>query len=384
MRWAGCGCVSRGSVMCRSMATPSSISAPKTPSPSRTTAAHAGSDPPRNGRAGTTARNSSPRVGQEVVVSFLDGDPDRPIIANRVYNADKGTTNLPFPDKSVKDLQLKLPFPKDASDKDTETETATDLPATARFDLRFSGIKTASIPTNEKDEDDQEKPILPPRFNLLRFDDTRNQEQYLIRSQGRLDITAYNHRYETIGRNRNLTVGGKKITPPPKEIGGDYITKIFRHYHLHVGDPEFPTQSGNRVTKLEQSDKLFVKKDSQLDSGTYSAVTGNYYLHVSGRPGSGGGKRDTIIDDKDSLLVKADLNQMISGNWSTALKPNSDVGQVRHDDRAGSIHQYQSRGRWQFDRDHALVDRHHLADGPDQFWRAAARIPDRSTRPAGK
>jgi hypothetical protein len=166
---------------------------------------------------------------------------------------------------------------------------------------------------------------LPPRFNLLRFDDTRNQEQYLIRSQGRLDITAYNHRYETIGRNRNLTVGGKKITPPPKEIGGDYITKIFRHYHLHVGDPEFPTQSGNRVTKLEQSDKLFVKKDSQLDSGTYSAVTGNYYLHVSGRPGSGGGKRDTIIDDKDSLLVKADLNQMISGNWSTALAKQMSV-----------------------------------------------------------
>ena len=131
-----------------------------------------------------------PRIGQEVIVSFLDGDPDRPIITGRVYNADKGTTNLPFPDKSVKDLQLKLPFPKDASDKDTETETATDLPATARFDLRFSGIKTASIPTNEKDEDDQEKPILPPRFNLLRFDDTRNQEQYLIRSQGRLDITA--------------------------------------------------------------------------------------------------------------------------------------------------------------------------------------------------
>jgi uncharacterized protein involved in type VI secretion and phage assembly len=52
-----------------------------------------------------------PRIGQEVIVSFLDGDPDRPIITGRVYNADKGTTNLPFPDKSVKDLQLKLPFP---------------------------------------------------------------------------------------------------------------------------------------------------------------------------------------------------------------------------------------------------------------------------------
>jgi type VI secretion system secreted protein VgrG len=31
---------------------------------------------------------SAPRVGQEVVVDFLDGNPDRPIITGRVYNAD--------------------------------------------------------------------------------------------------------------------------------------------------------------------------------------------------------------------------------------------------------------------------------------------------------
>ncbi len=31
---------------------------------------------------------SIPRIGQEVVVDFLDGDPDRPLITSRVYNAD--------------------------------------------------------------------------------------------------------------------------------------------------------------------------------------------------------------------------------------------------------------------------------------------------------
>jgi type VI secretion system secreted protein VgrG len=30
-----------------------------------------------------------PRIGQEVVVSFLEGDPDRPLITGRVYNADQ-------------------------------------------------------------------------------------------------------------------------------------------------------------------------------------------------------------------------------------------------------------------------------------------------------
>jgi type VI secretion system secreted protein VgrG len=28
-----------------------------------------------------------PRIGQEVIVSFLEGDPDQPIITGRTYNA---------------------------------------------------------------------------------------------------------------------------------------------------------------------------------------------------------------------------------------------------------------------------------------------------------
>ena len=32
---------------------------------------------------------SIPRIGQEVIVDFLEGDPDRPIIVGSVYNADQ-------------------------------------------------------------------------------------------------------------------------------------------------------------------------------------------------------------------------------------------------------------------------------------------------------
>jgi type VI secretion system secreted protein VgrG len=40
---------------------------------------------------------SLPRIGQEVVVDFLEGDPDRPIITGRVYNAEQ-TTPYKLPD----------------------------------------------------------------------------------------------------------------------------------------------------------------------------------------------------------------------------------------------------------------------------------------------
>jgi uncharacterized protein involved in type VI secretion and phage assembly len=237
-----------------------------------------------------------PRIGQEVLVEFVDGDPERPVITGRMYNARLGPANLPFP---------ALGRERQNIDNDYLLEPKNPPPDDA---MRRSGIKTRTTPVPDGKK---------AGFHLLRFDDTGGREQYLIRSQGRLDMTVFNHRYETIHRDRNLTVGGKKITPAPKEIGGDYIGKIYRHYYLHVGDPEFPTQSGNRTTRLEQNDELFVKKEYKLDAGTYSALTGDYYLHVAGRPGGGGGKRTTIIDNEDDLQVKQNLNQTINGNWTT-------------------------------------------------------------------
>ena len=43
---------------------------------------------------------SLPRIGQEVIVDFLEGDPDRPIIIGRVYNADQ-TTPYTLPDNQT-------------------------------------------------------------------------------------------------------------------------------------------------------------------------------------------------------------------------------------------------------------------------------------------
>ena len=57
---------------------------------------------------------------------------------------------------------------------------------------------------------------------------------------------------------------------------------------MHVGDPAFPTQSGNRVTLLEQSEEIQVKKDSnQAIGGNWStAVGGQATIHANGVGGT--------------------------------------------------------------------------------------------------
>ncbi len=98
-----------------------------------------------------------PRIGHEVVVSFLEGDPDRPVITGSVYNA---AAMPPY----------ELP----------ENKTR-------------STVKTDSTPDAEG-------------FNEIRFEDKAGDEQMFIHAQKDLDMRVKNDRRETVENDRHLTV----------------------------------------------------------------------------------------------------------------------------------------------------------------------------------
>jgi type VI secretion system secreted protein VgrG len=107
----------------------------------------------------------NPRVGNEVLVDFLDGDPDRPIITGRVYNG----MNLP-PEK----------------------------PSTSPT---YSAIKSFTSPFDGK-------------FNLLAFEDAAGKEQ--------ITLHAARDYAETVGRNSSRGVGIDDAT----KVGGAQSVSI--------------------------------------------------------------------------------------------------------------------------------------------------------------
>jgi type VI secretion system secreted protein VgrG len=97
-----------------------------------------------------------PRIGQEVIVDFLNGDPDRPIIIGRVYNSDQPK-----------------PF-------DSHTQ---------------SGFRTRSTPKGS-----------PANCNEFRFDDKKGSEQVYLHAEKNQDISVENDETHTVGHDRTKTI----------------------------------------------------------------------------------------------------------------------------------------------------------------------------------
>ncbi|HRQ66454.1 MAG TPA: type VI secretion system tip protein TssI/VgrG [Xanthomonadaceae bacterium] len=100
----------------------------------------------------------APRIGQEVLVEFLNGDPDRPIITGRVYN-----------DKQ------RIPYKSPT----------------------HSGFKTRSTPNGGVNN-----------FNELRFQDKMGGEQVFIHAERRMDIRVKKNKYETVQGSSQTLIGG--------------------------------------------------------------------------------------------------------------------------------------------------------------------------------
>jgi type VI secretion system secreted protein VgrG len=147
-----------------------------------------------------------PRVGQEVVVEYLEGDPDRPIITGRVYNGD----NTP-------------PY---------------ELPA----NKTMSGIKTNSSTGGGG-------------FNEIRFEDKKGDEQMFIHAQKNQDIQVLENRYETVNKSRHLTVKENKHEEVKQNrsetVGQDHKEEIGKDRHVKV--------KGQEAMEVEKDQSLVVK-----------------------------------------------------------------------------------------------------------------------------
>ena len=173
----------------------------------------------------------TPRIGQEVLVSFLEGDPDRPVIIGRVYNGDQ------MPPYSLPDYKTRSTF-KSRSSKGGGSSN----------------------------------------YNELRFEDLKGQEQVFMNAEKDMDLRVENDSREYVGANRHLIV-----TANQQE-------KVNADKHLQVVGNHFEKITGNMSLQItgNQMEKVTGNKSLSVTGNQSESVTGNVSLSVTG------GKNESI------------------------------------------------------------------------------------------
>ena len=178
-----------------------------------------------------------PRIGQEVLVRFLDGDPDRPIVAGALYSAD----NLP-------------PY---------------ELPA----NQTQSGIKSRSS-----------KGGTASNFNEIRFEDKKGAEELHVQAEKDMSTQVLHCQTLQVGVNRsivvgkdedNLVKGNRELTVDVNDsvvIGGNHdktvtgtVFQVYAGNHSRKvdGDQEL-VEEKNKNEQVKQAHKLTTDKKFQL------------------------------------------------------------------------------------------------------------------------
>ena len=162
-----------------------------------------------------------PRIGEEVIVDFLEGDPDRPLITGRVYNAEA----MP-------------PF---------------ELPAgkTRR------GNKTKTYKGNG--------------FNEMSMDDTPGAEQIRMNAQHNMDSNVNNNQTLKVGVDRTSEIGNndtlKVGVDAAESVGNNKSTKVGNDMKIDVGN-KLNITAGSSITLKCGASKIY------MNSGGVITITG--------------------------------------------------------------------------------------------------------------
>ncbi|MCI0322294.1 type VI secretion system Vgr family protein, partial [Cronobacter sakazakii] len=161
-----------------------------------------------------------PRVGDEVVVDFINGDPDRPLITGRVYNE----ASMP-------------PWA---------------LPAAATQMGFLSRSKDGS----------------PDNANALRFEDKAGEEQVWLHAEKNMDTEIENDETHSVGSNRTKTIGANETTTVKKNrtetvVENETIT-VHQNRTETVDGNETITIHSNRTETVDQNEDVRIGQNQSM------------------------------------------------------------------------------------------------------------------------
>ena len=288
-----------------------------------------------------------PRIGQEVVVDFLEGDPDRPIITGRVYNAlamppyalpanatqsgvksnsskgGGGSNELRFEDKKgAEEVWLH-------AQKDENIVVENDKTETVHHDetIQIDNNRTEVVGVNET------LTVGSNRVRNVGIDETVTigSNQVVGVGANRIDTVALNEartvgvaQQMTIGAARNVTVGAMQA----HEVGLSDSWSIGKDRSVDIGANDSLSVGKNRTASVGENDTETIGKDQQVKIGedqmvnVGKTITINAGDQITLKTGDA-----TVIMKKNGDITIKGKNILIDGSGKIDIKAGGNITQ---------------------------------------------------------
>ncbi|SAK73892.1 Rhs element Vgr protein [Caballeronia hypogeia] len=236
-----------------------------------------------------------PRMGQEVIVDFLEGDPDRPIITGRVYNAEQMPPyELPG---NMTQSGIKSRSSKGGSAANCNELRFEDKKGAEQVLLHAERNQDIEV---EKDEthrvgNDRKKNIDHDETTVVKHDRTES-----VGNNEKIDVTM--NRTETVGVNESITIGSNRT----KTVKASETATVMLQRTHSVGI--------NETITVGAAQEVTIGAFQAVTVGAYQAVTvGAYHTETIGA------SQTVSVGSSQSVTVGSDQTVDVGGNQSTSV-----------------------------------------------------------------
>jgi type VI secretion system secreted protein VgrG len=259
-----------------------------------------------------------PRVGQEVIVSFVDGDPDRPIVTGCVYNAEN-TTPVTLPAMQTQSTlksrsskagkagnEMRMEDKLDSEEfyfhaqKDMKVEIENDLSTTL-----IAGAETHTVTKGDRTIDVQ-----------------TGKETHSVKGTRTLTVTG-NEDHTNSGDFKHTVAGNYQL-----KVTGDLVIDVTGSITLKAGTT-FSVEAGKTLsTKAgttlahEAGTTLTNKAGTTLTNQSGTTLTNKAGTDLANQAGMGmTNKAGTTLDSQGAMITsKASATQTVDGGGMLTLK----------------------------------------------------------------
>ncbi len=215
-----------------------------------------------SGVNGTYGAIAIPRIGTEVIVSYLEGDMDQPIITGRTYNAKNMVPNILAANKT-------------------------------RTTFKTKSHKSSG-------------------FNELTFDDATENELIYRHAQKNEDIQINNDKTQNIGHDESHTVAHNRT----RYVGNDEAITVEQDVRYKVNRNQFETIEKDLITTINNSwsENIYYKHEQNVGENKLLRVKGSYDLEV---------KEEINSNTTTHTIMGGDKVVIIGGNSKMTLAKGS-------------------------------------------------------------